>query len=98
MIAANNPEDVDYEAYGIKDALVIDNTGIARDREGLSRHLKAKGVQRVLLTAPGKGDIPNIVYGVNQETCDLDPAKEQIFSAASCTQRMVCGFLFSCVI
>ncbi|HOH99047.1 MAG TPA: glyceraldehyde-3-phosphate dehydrogenase [Bacteroidales bacterium] len=89
MIAANNPEDVDYEAYGIKDALVIDNTGIARDREGLSRHLKAKGVQRVLLTAPGKGDIPNIVYGVNQETCDLDPAKEQIFSAASCTTNAV---------
>lgn len=89
MIAANNPEDIDYEAYGIKDALVIDNTGIARDREGLSRHLKAKGVQRVLLTAPGKGDIPNIVYGVNQETCDLDPAKEQIFSAASCTTNAV---------
>lgn len=89
MIAANKPEDPDYESYGIKDALIIDNTGISRDRAGLSRHLKAKGVQRVLLTAPGKGDIPNIVYGVNQEGCELDPAKEQIFSAASCTTNAV---------
>jgi len=89
MIAANNPEEIDYEAYGIKDALLIDNTGASRDRAGLSRHLKAKGVSRVLLTAPGKGDIPNIVYGVNQETCNLNVEEEQIFSAASCTTNAV---------
>ncbi len=89
MIAADHPEEVDYEAYGIKDALLIDNTGIYRDREGLSRHLKAKGIQRILLTAPGKGDIPNVVYGVNQEICELDAQKEQIFSAASCTTNAV---------
>lgn len=89
MIAANQPEEVDYEAYGIKDALLIDNTGLFRDREGLSRHLKASGIQRVLLTAPGKGDIPNVVYGVNQEICALDPQKEQIYSAASCTTNAV---------
>ncbi|MHC1708092.1 MAG: glyceraldehyde-3-phosphate dehydrogenase [Bacteroidales bacterium] len=89
MLAASNPEDVDYEAYGIKNALLIDNTGSARDRAGLSRHLKAKGVSRVLLTAPGKGDIPNIVYGVNQDTCNLNPEEEQIFSAASCTTNAV---------
>lgn len=93
MIAANNPEDVDYESYGINNALVIDNTGVFRDREQLSRHLKAKGVQRVLLTAPAKGDVPNIVYGVNQEICELDPAKEQIFSAASCTTNAVVPLL-----
>jgi glyceraldehyde 3-phosphate dehydrogenase len=68
FLAAASPEGIDYEAHGIKDALLIDNTGKLRDREGLSQHLKAKGVQRVLLTAPGKGDIPNIVYGVNQES------------------------------
>lgn len=89
MIAANNPEEVDYEAYGINNALLIDNTGAARDRAGLSRHLKAKGISRVLLTAPGKGDIPNIVYGVNQETCNLNVEEEQIFSAASCTTNAV---------
>lgn len=46
MISAKNPEDIDYTAYGIHDALIIDNTGISRDREGLSKHLAAKGVSR----------------------------------------------------
>ncbi len=87
FIEAKNPEDVDYEAYGIKDALVIDNTGAFRDRENLSRHLKAKGVSKVLLTAPGKGDIPNVVYGVNQNSLDLE--HETIFSAASCTTNAI---------
>lgn len=93
FLAGSNPEEMDYEAFGIKNALLIDNTGAARDRAGLSRHLKAKGVNRVLLTAPGKGDIPNIVYGVNQETCSLDISKEQIFSAASCTTNAVVPIL-----
>lgn len=87
FIEAKNPEDVDYESYGIKDALVIDNTGVFRDRENLSRHLKAKGVSKVLLTAPGKGDIPNVVYGVNQASLDLEG--ESIFSAASCTTNAI---------
>lgn len=89
MIAAGNPEDIDYEAFGIHDALLVDNTGANRDRAGLERHLKAKGVSRVLLTAPGKGDIPNIVYGVNQESCNLNLEEERIFSAASCTTNAV---------
>ncbi|MBG0782905.1 MAG: glyceraldehyde-3-phosphate dehydrogenase [Bacteroidales bacterium] len=87
FMAGSNPEDMDYEAEGICDALVIDNTGVFRDREGLGRHLKAKGVSKVLLTAPGKGDIPNVVYGVNQGTLDLN--KETIFSAASCTTNAI---------
>lgn len=87
FIEAKNPEDVDYEAYGIKDALVIDNTGAFRDRANLERHLKSKGVSKVLLTAPGKGDIPNVVYGVNQNSLNLD--QEKIFSAASCTTNAI---------
>lgn len=86
MIAAKNAEDIDYTAYGINDALVIDNTGVARDREGLSKHLLSKGVGKVLLTAPGKGDIPNVVYGVNHTAYD---ANEKIFSAASCTTNAI---------
>ncbi|MGZ3885523.1 MAG: glyceraldehyde 3-phosphate dehydrogenase NAD-binding domain-containing protein, partial [Bacteroidia bacterium] len=50
MIHANNPEDVDYTKYGINDALLIDNTGVFRDKEALSRHLKANGIAKVLLT------------------------------------------------
>jgi glyceraldehyde 3-phosphate dehydrogenase len=86
MIAAKNPEEVDYTSYGIEDALLIDNTGVFRDREGLGIHLKAKGISKVLLTAPGKGDIPNIVHGINH----LEPAaSETIYSAASCTTNAI---------
>lgn len=83
MIAAPSPDKVDYTAYGIDDALLIDNTGVDRTREGLSKHLSSKGISKVLLTAPGKGDIPNIVFGVNHDKFDIK--KEKIFSAASCT-------------
>lgn len=87
MIDAKSPDQVDYESYGIKNALLVDNTGVLSDREGLSLHLKSKGVSRVLLTAPAKGDIPNVVYGVNQGVLDLEA--EKIFSAASCTTNAI---------
>jgi glyceraldehyde 3-phosphate dehydrogenase len=86
VIYANSPESIDYTAYGINDAIVIDNTGLWRDREGLGKHLQAKGVSKVILTAPGKDDIPNIVFGINDNLVD---AKEAIFSAASCTTNAV---------
>ena len=82
LIEASNPEDVDYTNYGINNALVIDNTGVFKDREALSRHLKSKGTSKVLLTAPGAG-VPNIVYGINHQELDIE--NENIFSAASCT-------------
>jgi glyceraldehyde 3-phosphate dehydrogenase len=90
MISANAPEDIDYTAYGIKDALVIDNTGAFRDDVALARHLKAKGAHKVLLTAPGKG-IPNIVHGVNH--LEHSPDKVDIFSAASCTTNAITPIL-----
>ena len=86
MIAGKNPEDINYSSYGINNALLIDNTGVSRDREGLGRHLRAKGIEKVLLTAPGKGDIPNVVYGVNEINHDEN---EKIFSAASCTTNAI---------
>jgi glyceraldehyde 3-phosphate dehydrogenase len=91
LIEAKNPEDVDYTAYGIKDALLIDNTGAFTNREQLSRHLQAKGVSKVLLTAPGK-EVPNIVYGINEDTLDLE--KEDIFTAASCTTNAIAPILY----
>ncbi|KGM19359.1 MULTISPECIES: glyceraldehyde-3-phosphate dehydrogenase [Corynebacterium] len=82
MIYASNPAEIDYTEYGIKDAIVVDNTGVWRDRDGLSQHLQSKGVAKVLLTAPGKGDIKNIVYGINHGDIAED---DTILSAASCT-------------
>ncbi len=90
LIAANNPEDIDYTAFGISNALIIDNTGVFTKRPDLGRHLKAKGVSKVLLTAPGK-EMPNVVYGINHK--DLDIENEQLFSAASCTTNAICPIL-----
>ena len=86
IISANTPEDIDYTKFNINNALVIDNTGAFRDKEALSKHLKSKGVDKVLLTAPGKG-VPNIVYGVNHK--EHNPDKVNIFSAASCTTNAI---------
>ncbi|MBW6508012.1 MAG: glyceraldehyde-3-phosphate dehydrogenase [Desulfuromonadales bacterium] len=85
IIYADSPEEIDYTSYGINNAIVIDNTGKWRDRAGLSRHLRP-GATQVLLTAPGKGDIPNVVYGVNN---DLLESGDAILSAASCTTNAI---------
>jgi glyceraldehyde 3-phosphate dehydrogenase len=90
MITANTPEEIDYKAYNIDKALVIDNTGAFTTQEALSRHLTSKGTDKVLLTAPGKG-IPNIVHGVNQN--EYNPDEVSIFSAASCTTNAITPIL-----
>lgn len=85
FIYSNDPASVDYTEHGINNAILIDNTGKWRDREGLSKHLRP-GIEKVLLTAPGKGDVPNIVHGVNHRSLDLS---QQIFSCASCTTNAI---------
>jgi len=95
MLAANNPEEIDYEAEGIHDALLIDSTGVWTKREDLSRHLKSKGISKVLLTAPAKGDVPNIVFGVNHDDGTVDFNTETIYSAASCTTNAIVPVLYA---
>lgn len=90
MISANSPEEIDYTVYDIENALIIDNTGAFKTEEDLRRHLSAKGAEKVLLTAPGKG-VPNIVHGVNHE--EYDPNTVDIFSAASCTTNAITPIL-----
>lgn len=86
VIYANSPDEINYTAYGIEDAIIIDNTGMWRDTKGLSLHLKSKGVGKVILTAPGKGDMKNIVHGINS---DQIKNEDQIISAASCTTNAI---------
>ncbi|WP_082563546.1 MULTISPECIES: glyceraldehyde-3-phosphate dehydrogenase [unclassified Nocardioides] len=85
VIYANDPTEIDYTDYGIDNAVLIDNTGKWRDREGLSKHLRP-GVSKVVLTAPGKGDVKNIVHGVNHLTLRED---DNILSCASCTTNAI---------
>ncbi|MBC7725782.1 MAG: glyceraldehyde-3-phosphate dehydrogenase [Burkholderiaceae bacterium] len=86
VIYSSDPATVDYTAHGIANAIVIDTTGRWRDEEGLSQHLRATGVSRVLLTAPGKGALKNIVHGINHDTITDD---DLIITAASCTTNAV---------
>jgi glyceraldehyde 3-phosphate dehydrogenase len=90
IIYASSPEEIDYTEHGIDEALIIDNTGVWRDQEGLSRHFKSKGAAKVLLTAPGKGALKNIVYGINDNEIS---ASDKILTAASCTTNAIAPVL-----
>ena len=64
---------------------MIDNTGVWRTKEGLNTHLNCNGISKVLLTAPAKEGIKNIVHGINNEIIEND----EILGAASCTTNAI---------
>lgn len=86
VIYSDAPNILDYTRYGIDNALIVDNTGKWRNEEGLSLHLESKGAAKVLLTAPGKDNIKNIVFGINHEEIK---SADRILSAASCTTNAI---------
>ena len=86
VIYAGSPAEVDYEALGIREAIVIDNTGAWRDMPGLSQHLAGRGASKVVLTAPGKGEVKNIVAGINFEDMGSD---DRVLAAGSCTTNAI---------
>ena len=86
IIYSDSPDSINYHNYEIKNALLIDNTGVWTDQEGLSKHLSCEGIDKVLLTAPAKGEIKNIVHGINNNTIS---AKDKILGAASCTTNAI---------
>jgi glyceraldehyde 3-phosphate dehydrogenase len=85
IIYAGGPDDVVYADHDILKPIVIDNTGVWRDEAGLSKHIKS-GAQKVILTAPAKGNIKNIVNGVNNNILEIN---DEIISAASCTTNAI---------
>jgi glyceraldehyde 3-phosphate dehydrogenase len=78
--AIRNPEELPWAELGVD--IVIESTGIFRDRDGASKHLKA-GAKKVIITAPAKGEDITVVIGVNEG--DYDPETDNIISNASCT-------------
>lgn len=86
LIYANSPEEIDYTDYGIDDAMVIDSTGMFKDKAGLSRHLNSRGASKVLLTASAKEDVKNVVSGINSNEITDD---DDIIAAASCTTNAI---------
>ncbi|MDC1487582.1 glyceraldehyde-3-phosphate dehydrogenase [Gammaproteobacteria bacterium] len=85
FIYARGPAEINYEKLGINKPIVIDNTGIWRDEADLSQHIDS-GASKVILTAPAKGNIRNIVFGVNDNSL-ID--SDNIISAASCTTNAI---------
>ncbi|WP_293170531.1 type I glyceraldehyde-3-phosphate dehydrogenase [Oceanithermus sp.] len=77
--ATRNPEELPWGEMGVD--VVIEATGVFRDREGASKHLKA-GAKKVIITAPAKDPDVTVVIGVNEK--DLKP-EHKIISNASCT-------------
>ncbi|KAG5051042.1 hypothetical protein JHK87_003240 [Glycine soja] len=70
-------------SQGLGNRLLIEGTGVFVDRDGAGKHIQA-GAKKILITAPGKGDIPTYVVGVNAGIYDPD---EPIISNASSTLR-----------
>ena len=86
VIYSNKPDEINYTKFNIENALLVDSTGAWRDKDSLSKHLKSKGIKRVLLTAPGKKGIKNIVHGINNQEINN---KDLILGAASCTTNAI---------
>lgn len=78
--ATKNLADLPWAAMGVE--YVIECTGLFTDSEAAKGHLAA-GAKKVIISAPGKGDVKTIVMGVNEN--EYDPALHNIVSNASCT-------------
>ena len=87
IFRCNDPEDIPWGELGVD--IVVESTGIFKDREKASKHIKA-GAKKVIITAPGKNEDVTIVMGVNEK--DYDPANHHIISNASCTTNCLAPF------
>lgn len=79
-LSERDPAKLPWKELGVD--LVIESTGVFRDREGASKHLQA-GAKKVLISAPAKNPDVTVVPGVNHK--NYDPQKHHIISLASCT-------------
>ncbi|MDR1323274.1 MAG: type I glyceraldehyde-3-phosphate dehydrogenase [Candidatus Margulisbacteria bacterium] len=80
VAAAKEPGQLPWKDLGIE--YVIESTGLFTDSEKAKGHLEA-GAKKVIISAPGKGEVKTIVMGVNNE--EYEAAKHNIVSNASCT-------------
>jgi glyceraldehyde 3-phosphate dehydrogenase len=85
VTALRDPAQIPWHDHGVR--IVIESTGKFRTRATAGAHLRADGVTKVLLSAPGKDVDATIVLGVNDET--YNPARHHVLSNASCTTNCV---------
>ena len=89
VMAQKDPSQLPWKELGVE--LVIESTGLFTDSEKAKGHIAA-GAKKVLISAPGKGDVKTLVIGVNDN--EYDPAKHVIVSNASCTTNCLAPVVY----
>ena len=84
VLAERDPAALPWKDLGAE--IVIESTGLFTDRESAAKHLEA-GAEKVIISAPAKGEDVTIVLGVNED--DYDPTTHHVISNASCTTNCV---------
>lgn len=79
VFAEKDPSALPWAKLGVQ--VVLECTGVFTSLDGASKHLTA-GAKKVVISAPAKGDMPTVVFGVNENTLS---AEDNVLSAASCT-------------
>jgi len=87
VTAERNPEALPWGELGVD--VVLECTGLFTSLEGAHKHIEA-GAKKVIISAPGKGDMKTIVYNVNSDILD---GSEEVISAASCTTNCLAPVL-----
>lgn len=87
VYAKKDPEELPWKELDID--LVLECTGLFTDYDNAYKHIKA-GAKKVIISAPGKGEMKTIVYNVNSDTLDKS---EEVISAASCTTNCLAPVL-----
>jgi glyceraldehyde 3-phosphate dehydrogenase len=80
VLAEKDPANLPWASLGVE--IVVESTGLFTQAEKAQLHLKA-GAKKVIISAPGKGEVFTVVLGVNEEM--YDPSQHHIISNASCT-------------
>jgi len=88
VVSNRDPTQLPWAELGID--IVIEGTGVFLTTEGAGKHIEA-GAKKVVITAPGKGDVPTYVVGVNEG--DYNPETDHVISNASCTTNCLAPFV-----
>ena len=84
ILSERNPGDLPWKELGVQ--VVVESTGLFTDRDKAEQHIAA-GAEKVVISAPAKGEDITIVLGVNDDA--YDPAQHNVISNASCTTNCV---------
>ncbi len=84
VLAERDPASLPWKDLGVR--IVVESTGLFTKREDADKHIAA-GAEKVVISAPAKGEDLTVVLGVNDEV--YDPKAHNVISNASCTTNCV---------